>query len=402
MQFTSLLLLLAIGGALGLGFWLGLLNQGRANYYRRLIGLTAFLTFDLIVFGGFTRLTDAGLGCPDWPGCYAQASPFQAQTWIELAEQQQPSGPVTLVKAWIEMLHRYFAMGVGFLIMCITISAWRQRQQASPWLATGLLVLVCVQGALGAWTVTMKLQPLIVTLHLLLGLTLLAGLVWLYSQQQTYRVVFTADKRLSEPPAQLSEHTKIKADGAQEGECPRQCMSISSSVQHSDWRVQPVAQRSLSYWAVFSLAMLWLQIASGGWVSTNYAVLACHDFPLCHGQWLPDMDFAQGFTLWRDLGKNAAGEMITMPALIAIHWMHRVLAGVTLLVMARLIYLLRQHLSFRYLAYGLTGALALQIVTGVTNVTLQWPLIGAILHNAGAAWLLFLLIRINYLVFRSN
>lgn len=362
MQFTSLLFLLAIGGSLGLGFWLGLIKHGQANYYRRLIGLTAFLTFDLIVFGGFTRLTDAGLGCPDWPGCYAQASPLQAQESIALAEQQQPSGPVTLVKAWIEMLHRYFAMAVGFLVMCIMIRAWRQRQHASPWLATILFALVCVQGAFGAWTVTMKLQPLIVTLHLLLGLSLLAGLIWLYSQQ----------------------------------------MNIAVIVQHRDWPVQPVAPRPLAYWAIFSLAILCLQIALGGWVSTNYAVLACPDFPLCHGQWLPEMDFAQAFTLWRALGKDAAGEMITMPALTAIHWLHRVFAGVALLVMARLIYLLGQHLSFRYLAYCLVGGLVLQIVTGITNITLQWPLIGAILHNAGAALLLFLLIRINYLVFRQN
>lgn len=359
MQITSLFSLLAIGGVLGLGFCSGLINRGRAHYYRRLIGLTAFLTFDLIVFGGFTRLTDAGLGCPDWPGCYAQASPLQAQEWIQLAEQQQPSGPVTLVKAWIEMLHRYFAMAVGFLVMCIMISAWRQRQQSSPWFATSLFALVCVQGAFGAWTVTMKLQPLIVTLHLLLGLTLLAGLIWLY-------------------------------------------MSIASTVQHREWRVRTVAQRPLAYWAIFSLTILCLQIALGGWVSTNYAVLACPDFPLCHGQWLPEMDFAQGFTLWRALGKDAAGEMITMPALTAIHWLHRVFAGVVLLVMARLIYLLGQHLSFRYLAYSLAGGLVLQIVTGITNIVLQWPLLGAVLHNAGAALLLFLLIRINYLVFRSN
>jgi cytochrome c oxidase assembly protein subunit 15 len=164
----------------------------------------------------------------------------------------------------------------------------------------------------------------------------------------------------------------------------------------------PVVPRSLTYWAIFALAILVLQIASGGWVSTNYAVLACPDFPLCHGQWLPEMDFAQGFTLWRDLGKDAAGNMITMPALTAIHWLHRVLAGVTFCVLARLIYLLGQHSLLRSLAYRLSAVLILQIVTGITNISLQWPLIGAILHNAGAALLVFLLIRINYLVCRSN
>jgi cytochrome c oxidase assembly protein subunit 15 len=402
MQVTSLLLLLAIGAALGLACWLGLRQQGRANFYPRLIGLTAFLTFDLIVFGGFTRLTDAGLGCPDWPGCYAQASPFQAQQWIELAEQQLPSGPVTLVKAWIEMLHRYFAMGVGFLIMCIMISAWRQRQQASPWFATILFGLVCVQGAFGAWTVTMKLQPLIVTVHLLLGLTLFAGLIWLYSRQQMDSAILTVTQSVPQTLAQLDRQGQAKIDLVQQAGPISPPMRTPRTASYQASYMPPVVPRSLTYWAIFALAILVLQIASGGWVSTNYAVLACPDFPLCHGQWLPEMDFAQGFTLWRDLGKDAAGNMITMPALTAIHWLHRVLAGVTFCVLARLIYLLGQHSLLRSLAYRLSAVLILQIVTGITNISLQWPLIGAILHNAGAALLVFLLIRINYLVCRSN
>lgn len=350
MQLISLLFLLILGALIGLSALWILRRHRRPNYYRRLIGLTAFLTFDLIVFGGFTRLTDSGLGCPDWPGCYAQASPFHAQEWIAQAEAQQPTGPVTLIKAWIEMLHRYLAMSVGLLIICIMLLAWRRRQQASPWLATALFGLVCVQGAFGAWTVTLKLQPLIVTLHLLFGLILFAGLICLYSRQ-------TSNALLNNTPT---------------------------------------INKRLSYWAIISLVVLFLQIALGGWVSTNYAVLACVDFPLCHGQWLPEMDFAQGFTLWRELGKNAQGNMITMPALIAIHWLHRTFAVIVLLVMARLIYLLKQCSALRHLAYGLAAGLGLQIITGIANIILQWPLISAVIHNAGAALLVFLLTRINY------
>ena len=220
--------------------------------YRKLAWVTAFLTLDLIMFGAFTRLTDSGLGCPDWPGCYGHSNPLTAGESIRAAESAQPTGPVTMTKAWIEMLHRYFAMGVGLLIIILTVQAWRRVRTSaaapSPWLATATLVWVCLQGAFGALTVTQKLQPLIVTVHLLGGIGLLALLVWLA----------------------LRESPRLP--------------------------VAPVAHR-LRPLAVAALCVTVLQIALGGWVSTNYAVLACSDFPHCQGAWVPPLDFEHAFTL---------------------------------------------------------------------------------------------------------
>ncbi|NYH18195.1 hypothetical protein GGD41_005423 [Paraburkholderia bryophila] len=158
------------------------------NKFRKLVWLTTFLTLDLVMFGGFTRLTDSGLGCPDWPGCYGTSSPFIAHAAISAAHQLMPTGPVSLTKAWIEMIHRYFAMAIGVLIIAQTIIAWtarikRRPLHVSPWWPTSLLLLILVQGAFGAWTVTMKLQPIIVTTHLLLGLALLGTLGWLAARQ---------------------------------------------------------------------------------------------------------------------------------------------------------------------------------------------------------------------------
>ena len=153
--------------------------KGNQKNYQRLVWLVLFCTFDLIIFGAFTRLTDSGLGCPDWPGCYGHSNPLFAMDKILEAQIQMPTGPVTVSKAWIEMIHRYFAMGVGFLMIVLTVTAWLKKSslgKSTAWLSTILLLLICCQGAFGAWTVTMKLQPIIVTTHLLLALLLLIGL----------------------------------------------------------------------------------------------------------------------------------------------------------------------------------------------------------------------------------
>ena len=224
--------------------FLFLLKNKNINF-SRLVWLTAFFTFDLILFGAFTRLTDSGLGCPDWPGCYGTSNPLAALTDIRAAEAAMPTGPVTLSKAWIEMLHRYFAMGVGVLIIAISIWAWVKRHVLGPrimWTSLGILILVCVQGAFGAWTVTMKLQPIIVTIHLMLGLSLLASLGYLYT--------------------------------------------LSHLAQGSSWQMRRTKVTYPSVWLVLAFIALIMQIFLGGWVSTNYAVLACEDFPLCHGQWV--------------------------------------------------------------------------------------------------------------------
>lgn len=316
--------------------------KGRNDRYRQLLWLTLFLTFDLILFGGFTRLTDSGLGCPDWPGCYGSANPFIAHDHIRAAEALMPTGPVTWAKAWIEMIHRYLAMTVGVLIVALTALAWFKRRELklSPWPATALLLLVCVQGAFGAWTVTLKLQPVIVTLHLLLGLSLLAALAWLAARSQ--------------PAA----------------------------------RTAPEFRPTI----MLGLLLLTLQIALGGWVSTNYAVLACTDFPLCNGQWIPAMDFQHGFTLWRALGKTASGDLLSRDALVAIHWTHRVFAVVVIAYLSWLALRTRRSAALIRPATLLLGLIALQFASGLSNILLQWPLPIAVLHNGGAAALLVTLV----------
>jgi cytochrome c oxidase assembly protein subunit 15 len=303
------------------------------------------------MFGAFTRLTDSGLGCPDWPGCYGHSNPLSAGEQIRAAETALPSGPVPMTKAWIEMLHRYFAMAVGFLIIVLVVLAWRRRRyspERSPWLATFALVAVCLQGAFGALTVTMKLQPAIVTAHLLGGVGLLALLTWLALRESPTPVV--------DPRA--------------------------------------VALRPL---AVVALLLLLVQIALGGWVSTNYAVLACPDFPTCHGRAVPpDMDFGAGFTVWRDLGMTADGAPIPFQALVAIHWTHRSFAYVVIAVVGLLAWRLWLLPGVSGLARLLAAVLALQFATGLSSVVLSWPLLLAVLHNGGAAVLLALLVTINY------
>ena len=324
---------------------------------RKLTWVTAFLTLDLIMFGSFTRLTDSGLGCPDWPGCYGHSNPLSAGEQIRAAETALPSGPVTMTKAWIEMLHRYFAMAVGFLIIVLAAMSWRRwllvRDPArAPWLATFTLFAVCLQGAFGAWTVTMKLQPAIVTAHLLGGMGLLALLVW-----QALR---------EEPPKPLG-----------------------------------AAASELRPLALGAFALLALQVALGGWVSTNYAVLACPDFPLCHGQVMPSMDFVHGFTLWRDLGMTGAGEPIPFQALVAIHWVHRMFAFVVIAVLALLAWRAWRVTGLAGLARAMAALVALQFLTGLSNVVFAWPLLLAVLHNGGAAALVGLMVVLNFRLARA-
>lgn len=324
------------------------------NKYRKLVWVTLFLTFDLIMFGAFTRLTDSGLGCPDWPGCYGHANPLQAHQHISAAEAVMPTGPVTVMKAWIEMVHRYLAMSVGVLIVAMTVIAWRswlksgrQDELFSPVLPSLLFAFVCLQGAFGAWTVTMKLQPVIVTTHLLLGLTLLAMLTWLGARQSVHAPVAYAALSLRVP-------------------------------------------------AAIALMVLVLQIALGGWVSTNYAALACTDFPLCHGALMPEMDFGNGFTLWRHLGMTSGGEYLPFPALTAIHWMHRSFAFVVVLLVAWVAHKTLKVDGLQKTARWLLIAIAMQLVTGLSTIFLKWPLALALAHNGGAALLLLLLVMLNY------
>ena len=342
----ALLVLLIAALPLGYLWWRG----RRATAAQRLALLTAitlFLTFDLVVFGAFTRLSDSGLGCPDWPGCYGQATPLGAIGDIRLAEQLHPTGPVSLPKAWIEMIHRYLAMMVGLLILVTAGWSWWQRRRLpfSPWLPTLTLVWVVIQGLFGKYTVTLKLYPAVVTLHLLGGMLLLALLA---AQHEAY----------VQRPLSLTRHTR---------------------------RVVLVA-----------LLALTVQIALGGWVSTNYAVLACREFPLCNGQWWPEMDFARGFTVLRELGRSSEGGALPMAALVAIHMVHRWFAVLVVLALGWLVQCLWREPgnSPRRFAWVLLALLAAQMLSGLSNVVLGWPLFAALAHSAGAAAMVLALVML--------
>jgi heme a synthase len=346
-------------------------SQGqRLKRLQALTLFTLFLTFDLIIFGAFTRLTDSGLGCPDWPGCYGSATPFGAKTHVDAAQSALPSGAVTTTKAWIEMLHRYLATSVGVLILTLTAHSWwtryqtrRSRAQAhqkvrelsqfrpkahlqiNPWWPTASLVWVCVVGAFGALTVTLKLFPAIVTLHLLGALLLLA----LLTRQAAHYDAATTE---TSPPA-----------------VPKRLRQV----------------------LIATFALLWLQIALGGWVSTNYAVLACNTFPACQNSWWPVMDFAAGFSLWRELGLTSAGEFISFAALTAIHYTHRLTAYVVFVALGYTAWQLskvgakNKVVELKRYSNWLIALALWQFFTGVTNAVMGWPLFAALAHTAGAA-----------------
>ena len=352
-------LLLAVGPLL----WVRLRSQG-APAARRLLALTVltlFLTFDLVLFGAFTRLTDSGLGCPDWPGCYGKGSPVGAREHIAAAQQAMPTGPVTHGKAWVEMIHRYLATAVGVLIIALAVATWvewrRARRAAQVDEAPGAgaavlhpgwpmltLVWVIAQGAFGALTVTMKLFPAIVTLHLLGGVGLL---VVLAVQAERYR-------------------------------------------QAAGYPPEPLVP-SLRTLLWLTAAAVVVQIALGGWVSTNYAVLVCNTFPMCQGSWWPSMDFAQGFELWRPLGLSADGSQLEFHALTAIHYTHRLFAYGVFVLMAVLVWRLHRAGRLQRQRRWVAALALLQLVTGLSNVVLDWPLLAAVLHTGGAAALMTVL-----------
>ena len=351
------LMLLGVVIALGPLAWVAWRNPGSSPLRRlqALTVLTLFLTFDLVLFGAFTRLTDSGLGCPDWPGCYGSASPVGAHTEIAAAQQAMPTGPVTHGKAWVEMIHRYLATGVGVLIIVLTVSAWLQQRRAarggaprpplSPWWPTFTLFWVCLQGAFGALTVTMKLFPAIVTLHLIGGLVLLALLC-----------------------VQAVRHTH-----SARGQAP---VGLSAGLRRG---------------LVATALLVAVQVVLGGWVSTNYAVLACTTFPTCQGSWWPPMDFAHAFEVWRPLGLLQDGSHISFAGLTAIHYVHRLMAYVVLVALAWVAWRLRGHDALPVQARWLAGLALLQLATGLSNVVLDWPLVAAVLHTGGAAALVVVL-----------
>lgn len=327
------------------------------SFYRPLLLCSVALTFLVIVVGAYVRLEDAGLGCPDWPGCYGQllGVPDEAHEVLR-AEQAFPGKSVDPGRAWKEMFHRYLAGTLGILILAVAVIAWRSREEIgrTPWLASALLLLVALQATLGMWTVTMLLQPVIVTLHLLGGMATFALLLWL------------ALREIHPQPAPAA------------------------------------AARALRPWAAVGLVLLVVQVALGGWVSTNYAALACADFPTCHGEWLPAMDFENAFHVLRELGVTAAGTPLSYEALTAIHWSHRLGALVTLVYIGGLALWALRTPQLRTTGAALLALLLAQAGLGIANVLLRLPLVLAAAHNAGAALLLAALVMLNFTVFKRS
>jgi cytochrome c oxidase assembly protein subunit 15 len=298
---------------------------------KRLAFAAVALTFVVVVVGAYVRLSDAGLGCPDWPLCYGRPVPDQGED----------------PRAWKEMGHRYLAGTLGILIFVLLLVSLRTRQ--SPRLAGAIAALVVFQATLGKWTVTMLLKPAIVVAHLLGGMALLALLVWFALERM----------RQQESPE----------------------------------------ARALRIPALLALIAVGVQILLGGWVSANYAALACPDLPLCLGQAVPPMDFGNAFHVLRELGRTDAGELLPQAALTAIHWSHRMFALVAVAVAGWTVFAAGKTLRGLAITIGLL--LLLQFALGVANVVFSLPLALAAAHNAGAAALLASLVVLNFFAFRG-
>lgn len=304
-----------------------------------LLMLALLIACVVVPLGAFVRLSDAGLGCPDWPGCYGQLSPAHARDVIVDIHSADPYGPVSMAKAWKEMIHRYLAAGLGGVILLLCITAWRRRLSlSSRMISTLLLLAVVVQGLLGMWTVTLLLKPVIVSLHLIGGMLIVAMLATLASQRFL-------------PP----HGTAL-------------------------W------QRVLAWTLVVALIA---QILLGGWVSSNYAALACEGFPQCNGQWQPAaMRFDHAFHLTRELGMAPDGGLLSFGHLVAIHWVHRVGAALVSALLLLLVWCGRHQADWQGQRRVLLSLWLLQIALGVANVLLGLPLALAVAHNAGAMLLL--------------
>jgi cytochrome c oxidase assembly protein subunit 15 len=317
-------------------------SPATAKLARRLAFAALCLCFGVVVLGAYVRLSDAGLGCPDWPGCYGHVTPTGA-----LAKGVE----LDAGKAWREMIHRYAASTLGFLIVVIAAIAiaTRARKVVPLRLAIALLVVVVFQGILGMLTVTWLLKPLIVTAHLVFGLTTLAMLAWLW-------------------------------------------LTLRPRTTTSD------APRLVRRWALIGIVALALQIALGGWTSSNYAAMACPDLPTCQGAWWPQMDFRDAFVLWHGLGINYEGGVLDHPARVAIHFVHRLgaLAATLALLIAAgtALWRVRTPGAVRAAVF-VVAALALQLSIGLFMVERAFPLPLATAHNAGAALLLLAAVLLN-------
>ncbi len=316
----------------------------------RLALIATLLAVVVVLLGAYTRLTHAGLGCPDWPGCYGFLAVPMSEQKQNLAALRFPEAPLEVTKGWNEMIHRYFAGALGLVILALAAQAIRRRGQPGQPVKLPLLLLAVViaQAIFGMWTVTLQLWPQVVTAHLLGGFTTLSLLFLL-------------------------------------------CLRMSGAL--APW---PAVDGRLRKFAGIAMLAVIVQIALGGWVSSNYAAVACTDFPTCHGEWWPRMDFANAFNLTHhDIGPNYLGGLLYGEARTAIHLTHRIGAlCVTLVLLLLAAMLIRRGLG--RLAGLLIAALALQVGLGISNVLLNLPLTVAVAHNGGGAALLLVLVLVNY------
>ncbi|MDR3501039.1 MAG: COX15/CtaA family protein [Legionella sp.] len=309
------------------------------------VAVTAAVLLSLLVvmLGAYTRLTDAGLGCPDWPGCYGRMVLPSAKSSLQEAQTTYPQIPIESRKAWTEMVHRYAAGTLGLLIFFIGFSMLRKRLQGLnlPWhLPVVLLFLVIFQAALGMWTVTLKLLPVVVMGHLLGGMLIVACL-------------------------------------------SRLCFQVSplKGEDLPQWRP----------WLRLAVILVFFQIALGGWVSSNYAGISCVGFPLCNGVWLPELHFAQGFNLFSPVGANYQGGLLDHDVRITIQFIHRIGAVVTAVYVLALAVLVMLKARFKYLKYAALAMFLLvlvQFTLGILNVVYLLPITVAVAHNGVAALLL--------------
>jgi cytochrome c oxidase assembly protein subunit 15 len=332
----------------------GMNSDARLLLFRRLALFGVALTLVVVVMGAWVRLSDAGLGCPDWPGCYGHISAGAAGENVERVNEAFPERPFEYTKAVKEMIHRYFASTLGFL--CLVLAALgivnRRHPDQPVALPVFLVGLVIFQGMLGMWTVTLLLKPLIVTLHLLGGMSTLSVLAWLAMRAKTA------------PSPQPSLTT---GEGA-----------------------------TLRTMAIASLAVLALQISLGGWTSSNYAALACPDFPTCQHSYWPEMDAKDAFVLWRGLGIDYEGGVLDHPARVAIHFTHRLGAIVTAMLLGITAWFAWRsgRREVRLAGALLATALIAQLIVGPVMVLKALPLALATAHNGVAALLLLALLRL--------
>src|SRR5262245_10413039 len=326
-----------------------MIGSVRLAWFRRTALAAAILCAIVVVVGAWVRLTNAGLGCPDWPGCYGHVHPSQLVDRVTEINAAYPDRPFDYQRAINEMVHRYIVGVLGVLILVLAaLSVLNRRDPAQPRvLPWFVLALFGLQALLGMWTVTLLLKPLIVTLHLLGGLTTLALLWW-----------------LALPP----ERRELKA-----------------------------AERPVRRLAIVAMFVLFAQVSLGGWTSTNYAAAACGDFPQCHGTWWPEMDFRNGFVLWRGLGIDYEGGVLDTPARVAIHYTHRLGAYFTALVLLLLVidvWRRAQTGTLRACGGAVLVALVFQIAVGMNLIWRGWPLSLGTLHNAGAAALVLAMVAL--------